>query len=56
MQTRQELVLEFMKAMAATSKTVDIATESMSTKNQKDYVRDIYLMAALFADKYLGLD
>lgn len=56
MQTRQELILEFMKAMAASPKTTEVATQSMLTREQKEYVRDVYLMAALFADKYIGLD
>lgn len=52
MQTRQELILDFMKSMAATEMAVKVAqTEPIAT--QKAFVRDIFLLAAIFADKYL---
>ena len=52
MQTRQELILDFMKAMMATDETCKVASDCFGPQ-QQDYVRDIYLMAAKFADYML---
>lgn len=52
MQTRQELILDFMKAMLANDKTIDMATNGILPE-QKAYARDVYLMAAILADRYL---
>lgn len=52
MQTRQELILEFVKAIASTERTAQVATDCMSAE-QRNYVRDVYLLAAIFADKYI---
>lgn len=54
MQTRQELIFEFVKAMASTETTTKVATDCLYSA-QKDYVRDVYLLASLFADKYLEM-
>lgn len=52
MQTRQELILDFMKQMAGTEQTIKMAA-SESLANQEHYAKEIYLMAAVFADEYL---
>ena len=52
MQTRQELILDFMKAIAATENTARVAVDCLS-RAQDEYVRDVYLLAAKFADKYI---
>lgn len=53
MQTRQELILDFMKAMAGTGDTTRVAIEEY-TEEQQRYAKEIYLMAALFADEVLS--
>lgn len=53
MQTRQELILDFMKQMVGTDQTVEMArTENLA--GQEAYAQKIYLMAAVFADQYIN--
>lgn len=54
METRQELILRFMTALAATeyhAKSLDMADNH---EDRERRARDVYLSAALLADAYLS--
>lgn len=53
MKTRQELILDFMLALASTDRAGESVAED-TTEDQKTFARDAYLMAAIFADQYLS--
>ncbi len=52
MQTRQELILDFMKQMAGTEQVIEMSKKA-DAEGQKACALKIYLMAAVFADQYL---
>lgn len=53
METRQELVLKFMLALAGTDYYAKEMADGMTNEMDR-HARDIYLAAAIFADKYLS--
>lgn len=48
MKTRQELLLDFMLALASNS-------DMTKGKADKEVARDVFLLSAELADKYLGI-
>jgi hypothetical protein len=53
METRQELVLKFMLAMAGTNYYAK-AMAAGFTPEMENHAKDIYLAAAILADQYLS--
>lgn len=54
METRQELILRFMTALAATEYHAAKIDNTISGQEQEKRARDVYLSAATLADAYLS--
>lgn len=52
METRQELILKFMLALAGTDYYAKSMAVSMTPELER-HAKDVYLAAAIFADQYL---
>ena len=53
METRQELILKFMLAMAGTNYYAKSMAVSMTPELER-HAKDVYLAAAILADQYLN--